>query len=87
MLCPLFVFRRYLLCQVLVVILATLATYLFQWEDSPYNVKILGNIPSGLPPPSIPSFPTVSYRLAYTLETHRGGFPLQCGPVLITPMI
>lgn len=54
------------LCQVVVVVLATLATYLFSWEDAPYNVKVLGFIPSGLPLPAIPSFPNVSYRPAYT---------------------
>ena len=41
------------------VVVATMATYLGQWEDAPYNVKVLGKIPSGLPTPSIPSFPNV----------------------------
>lgn len=50
----------------MVVVLATLATYLFSWDDAPYNVKVLGYIPSGLPVPAIPSFPNVSYRRPYT---------------------
>ncbi|CAN0200794.1 unnamed protein product, partial [Hapterophycus canaliculatus] len=41
---------------VVVVVLATLATYLFGWENAPHNVKILGDIPIGLPPPALPSF-------------------------------
>ena len=46
--------------KVVVVTLATMATYLFQWEDAPYNLKVLGVIPEGLPSPSIPTFPKVS---------------------------
>ncbi|CAM9135564.1 unnamed protein product [Ectocarpus sp. 6 AP-2014] len=45
--------------QVVVVILATLVTFLLGLENDPYNVKVLGDIPVGLPPPSLPSFPTV----------------------------
>lgn len=48
------------LSQVVVVILATLVTYLFDWENTA-GVKVLGKIPSGLPAPSVPSFPTVSH--------------------------
>ncbi|CAN0475305.1 unnamed protein product, partial [Ectocarpus sp. 8 AP-2014] len=46
--------------KVVVVILATLVTFLLGLENDPYNVKVLGDIPVGLPPPSLPSFPTVS---------------------------
>lgn len=46
--------------KVVVVILATLATFLLGLENDPYNVKVLGDIPVGLPPPSLPSFPNVS---------------------------
>lgn len=46
--------------KVVVVILATLVTYLLGLENEPYNVKVLGDIPVGLPPPSLPSFPNVS---------------------------
>lgn len=46
--------------QVVVVILATLVTYLFDWEHTA-DLKILGEIPSGLPAFRLPSFPHVSY--------------------------
>ncbi|CAM9422786.1 unnamed protein product [Ectocarpus sp. 4 AP-2014] len=45
--------------QVVVVVLATLVTFLLGLENDPYNVKVLGDIPVGLPPPSLPSFPNV----------------------------
>ncbi|CAN0326268.1 unnamed protein product [Pylaiella littoralis] len=45
--------------QVVVVVLATLVTYLFGWDSDPYNVKVLGDIPVGLPPPALPSLPNV----------------------------
>ncbi|CAM9491771.1 unnamed protein product, partial [Choristocarpus tenellus] len=45
--------------QVLVVILATLVTYLANFHKGPSNVKILGSIPSGLPVPAFPSLPVV----------------------------
>lgn len=55
------VYVVHMLVQVVVVTLATLATYLGQWEYAPYNLKILGEIPAGLPSPRFPSFPDVSY--------------------------
>eukprot|EP00752_Nemacystus_decipiens_P001735 g1678.t1 len=45
--------------QVVVVILATLAVYVFSFDEAPHNVKILGHIPDGLPPPAFPTFPNV----------------------------
>eukprot|EP00904_Undaria_pinnatifida_P011024 jgi/Undpi1/7051/HiC_scaffold_21.g09525.m1 len=64
--------------QVVVVVLATLATYLFSWEDAPYNVKVLGFIPSGLPLPAIPSFPNVD---------GVGGFSAYAGNMAVQSLV
>ncbi|CAM9481878.1 unnamed protein product, partial [Discosporangium mesarthrocarpum] len=45
--------------QVLVVVLATLVTFIFSLHRGPSNIKILGVVPAGLPVPSFPTFPTV----------------------------
>ncbi len=43
--------------QLFLVIVATGVTYAFGLNEDPYNLSILGSIPSGLPRPKLPTFP------------------------------
>ncbi|EDV24935.1 uncharacterized protein TRIADDRAFT_24909 [Trichoplax adhaerens] len=56
--------------ELLVVIAGTLASYLGKLGDKPHNIKIIGNIPTGLPPPSAPPFELMGtmFRDAITIS-------------------
>ncbi|CAM9508929.1 unnamed protein product [Chrysoparadoxa australica] len=46
--------------QLLVVIVATAATYLLGLDKEPFNLEVLGVVPAGLPRPTMPTIPMVN---------------------------
>ncbi|GMR39795.1 hypothetical protein PMAYCL1PPCAC_09990, partial [Pristionchus mayeri] len=42
--------------ELLLIVIATICSYFFDLNDPPFNVKVIGNITTGLPTPSVPRF-------------------------------